>query len=132
MFELQNSPSLRAVTNTILSRFRRPLIHSNCLAQIHSTVMLTSKWPLWNRFMNINLTAKYFNSSGLPIQPILSSHIYYVSLVIWPVDNSKISSIKISNHPRFFLFFVPMISWSLETLLKFFPLCNSIVISRHV
>jgi hypothetical protein len=104
MFELQNSPSLRSVTNTILNRFRRPLIHSNCLAQIHSIVMLTSKWPLWNRFMNINLTAKYFNSSDLRIQPILSSPIYYVCLVIWPVDNSKISSIKISKSPLFFFF----------------------------
>jgi hypothetical protein len=128
MFELQNSPSLRSITNTILSHFPLPLIHSTCLANIHSTVMLTSKWPLWNRFVNINLTANYFNSSDLRVQPILSSLIYYVCLVTWPADNSKISSFRISKLP----FFHPNDFLAFGNSSQISPLYNSIVISRHV
>jgi hypothetical protein len=117
MFELQISPSSRSITNTILSHFHPPLILSNCLAKIYSTVKLTSKWALWNKFMSINLRANYFNSSDLRVQPILSSLIYYVCLATWPVHNSKISFFKISKLP----FFIRMISWPLETLLILFP-----------
>lgn len=120
MFELQNSPSLQSITKTILSHFHPPLILSTCLAKIHSTVKLTSKWPLWNKFMSINLRANYFNSSDLRVQPILSSLIYYACLATWPADNSKISSFKISKLPFFLSIFIRMISWPLETLLRLF------------